>query len=105
MAKTIRDGALFSGTGLSGGISNPIHSAAGRLFALVISHAETTTQTVTLFDDTSGTAGNEIAQIHVNPGQSPTSINFNREHGIAFATGLYLVATNCDVLIWSLDYG
>ena len=105
MAKHIHDGVLFSGTGLTGSHSATLHSAAGRLLALVISHAQTSTCTVTFYNATAATAGTEIAAFHVNPGQSPFHIRLPRDEGIPFTTALFIVATNCDVLIWSVDYG
>ena len=106
MAKTIRTGAFLPASGGSGGISNPVHSNAGVVLALLISHTNaSTTQSITLYDDTTGTSGNEIAVIDVRPGQSPTYIQFPRNAGIPFSTGLYINAGSCNVLVWSVDYG
>lgn len=107
MAKTIRTGALWSGPGLSGGLANPIHSNAGRLIAVVVSHAQATVQTVTFYDATSvpAPADNEILVLHVDPTQSPYSLRFSRDDAIAFTTGLCVAGANCDVHIWSVDYG
>lgn len=107
MAKTIRDGTLVSGSGLGGGASNPLHSHAGRLLAFLISHDQTTVQTVTFFDATSlPAAGSELAQVHVAPQQVPFCTRFPREAGIPFSTGLCVDAGSyCEVLVWSIDYG
>jgi hypothetical protein len=104
MAKTIRHGALVT-SNYSGGISNTVHSNAGRLIAVLISNPETTNQTVLFYDDTSGSAGNEIAAFHISPEASPFYVRFPREAAMEFATGLYCNAGNCDVHVWSIDYG
>jgi hypothetical protein len=107
MAKTILDGTLVSGSGLGGGASNPLHSHAGRLIAFLISHDQTSTQTVTFYDATSlPAAGSELAQVHVGPEQVPCYVRFPREAAIPFSTGLSVDAgTHCEVLVWSIDYG
>ena len=107
MAKTIHNGALFSGSGLGGGASNPLHSHAGRLIAFLITHDQVTVQTVTFYDATSlPAAGSELAQIHVDPNQVPFYVRFPRDASVAFTTGLCVDAgANCEVLIWSVDYG
>jgi hypothetical protein len=105
MSKTVRDGALFSGKGLTGSISAQVHSHAGRLLGLVISHTETTAQSVIFYDSTTSTAGTEIAAFRVDPNQSPWALFLPRDAGIPFDTALYITASNCDVLIWSVDYG
>ena len=105
MAKTVRDGALFSGKGLTGSISAQVHSHAGRLLGLVISHTETSAQSVIFYDATAATGGTEIAAFRVNSDQSPFVLFLPSDAGIPFSTALYISATNCDVLIWSVDYG
>ena len=107
MAKTIRDGVLWSGPGLSGGIANPLHSNAGRILAVLVSHAQATVQTVTFYDGTSvpAPADDEILVLHVAPQQSPFYVRFPRDAAIPFTTGLCLAGANCDVHVWSIDYG
>jgi hypothetical protein len=105
MAKHIHDGVLFSGTGLTGSHAAILHTAAGRLLGLVISHAQTSTQTVLFYNAQAATAGTEIAAFRVDPNQSPFAVFFARDAAIAFGSALYITATNCDVLIWSVDYG
>ena len=53
MANTIHEGVLWSGPGLSGGMANPLHSNAGRIIAVLVSHTQTTAQTITFYADTS----------------------------------------------------
>jgi hypothetical protein len=107
MAKTIREGALWSGPGLSGGVANPLHSHAGRILAVLVSHAQTTIQTVTFYDGTTvpAPADDEILVLHVAPEQTPYYIRFPRDEAIPFTTGLCLAGANCDVHVWSIDYG
>lgn len=107
MAKTIYNGLLWSGPGLSGGASNPIHSHSGRILAVLVSHAETTAQTVTFYDGTSipEPADDEILVLHVAPEQSPYFLRFARDDAIPFTTGLCVAGSTCDVHIWSIDYG
>ena len=107
MAKTIHTGTLWSGPGLSGGASNPLHSHAGRILAVLVSHAETTTQTLTFYDATSlpSPLDNEVLVLHVAPEQCPYYLRFARDEGIPFTTGLHLAGANCDVHLWSVDYG
>ena len=105
MAKHIHDGVLFSGTSLTGSHAAILHSAAGRLLGLVISHAQVTTQTVILYDATAATAGTEIAAFRVGPNNTPFQMHLPRDAGIPFNTALFITAANCDVLVWSVDYG
>ena len=107
MAKTIHEGVLWSGPGLSGGASNPLHSHAGRVIAALVSHAQASVQTITFYDATSvpAPADDEILVLHVAPEQSPFYIRFPRDAAIPFTTGLSLAGANCDVHVWSVDYG
>ena len=107
MANTIYDGVLWSGPGLSGGASNPLHSNAGRIIAVLVSHTQTTTQTITFYDATSvpAPADDEILVLHVAPEQSPFYVRFPRDAAVPFTTGLSLAGANCDVHVWSIDYG
>jgi hypothetical protein len=107
MAKTIHEGTLWSGTGLTGGASNPLHSHAGRILAVLVSHAQTSIQTLTFYDATSlpAPADDEILVLHVAPEQVPYYIRFPRDAAIPFTTGLFLAGSTCDVHVWSIDYG
>ena len=107
MSKTIRQGILWSGPGLTGGLANPIHSNAGRILAVLVSHAEEAAQTITFYDATSvpNPADDEILVLHISEMQTPFYIRFPRDEAIPFTTGLSLAGANCDVHIWSIDYG
>ena len=107
MAKTIHTGVLWSGTGLSGGATNPLHSHAGRIIAVLVSHAQTSIQTLTFYDATSlpNPLDDEILVLHVAPEQVPYFIRFGRDDAIPFSTGLFLAGSTCDVHVWSVDYG
>ena len=100
MAKTIRTGTYLA----AGGSTATLHSAAGRLLAFLISHAQATVQTVTFYDNTAA-SGTVILAVNVDPTESPVFIRFGREAGIAFSTGLHVNQGNCDVSIWSVDHG
>ena len=107
-AHTIRYGDLWSGPGLSGGVSNPLHSYAGRILAVTVSHAETTAQTVTFYDATPtvpSPAADEILVLHVAPTKKPFTVRFPRDAAIPFTTGLCVTGTNCNVQVWSIDHG
>ncbi len=101
MAKTIRSGYLLK----AGAGSSTVHSAAGRLLAFLITHAQGTVQAVTFYDDTAATAGTEIAVICVDPTETPIYIEFERNAGIPFDTGLHIQPGNCNVNVWSVDHG
>ena len=100
MAKTIRNGYYLA----SGGSTVTVHSNAGLLVALLISTAQSTVQTITLYDNTAA-SGTVIAQLSVQPSNTPVHITFPRERGIPFSTGLHINQGNCDVHVWSVDYG
>jgi hypothetical protein len=105
MAKTIHNGAYLYAAGGAGGISNPVHAAAGRLIALLISHAQSTVQSVIFYDDTAATGGTEILVVNVAPEASPFYVQFPRDAAIPFDTGLHIAQGNCDVAVWSVDHG
>ena len=100
MAKTIRTGYYLA----AGGSSATVHSAAGRLLAFLVSHAQGTVQTVTFYDNTAA-SGIVILAVNVDPTESPAFIAFDRNAGIEFSTGLHVAQGNCDVAVWSVDHG
>lgn len=100
MAKTIRQGYFLN----SGGSTQTLHSAAGRLLAVFVSHAQTTVQTVVFYDNTAA-SGTMIFRINLDPTNSPVYIEFPRDQAIAFSTGLHVDQGNCNVNVWSIDYG
>lgn len=104
MAKTILYGGFKSAGGTGGGLTNPLHSAAGRIWAFLVSHANSSVQTVTFYDSLTA-SGTVILTINVDPTQCPFYVNFGREFGIPFATGLSIAQGQCDIAIWSIDHG
>ena len=100
MAKTIRTGYYLA----AGGSTATLHSAAGRLLAFLISHAQATVQTVTFYDNTAA-SGTVILAVHIDPTESPAYIRFDRENGIPFSTGLHVNQGNCAISVWSVDHG
>jgi hypothetical protein len=78
-------------------------SGPGLLHALLISHAQTAVQTVTLYDATEAPNGQILAVIHVHPHQSPAWVPFSgpgSQSALAFRAGLVIAAGSCDVLAW-----
>lgn len=105
MAKTILNGGFVSAT-YAGALSNPLHSAPGRLIAFLISHTQATVQTV-IFYDCTGTpgSGDEFLVVHVAPEQSPYYVEFARDAAIPFSTGLRVSSSYCEIAVWSVDHG
>jgi len=74
-------------------------TGGGKLLGFLVSHAETTAQTVTFYDATSApSAGNELLIVNIAPEQSPYYIWFRRP--VLFTTGLAATYTNCDLHTW-----
>lgn len=78
-----------------------VHTGAGILLGLLISHAQSTTQTVTLYDNTSA-SGTVLLAVDVAPEASPAHLVFPRDNAPDFATGLHVVPGNCKVAVWGL---
>jgi hypothetical protein len=98
MAKTVLSGAIAGG---SFALTGP-----GKLLAVLLSHAETSTQTVTFYDDTSAPSpGNEILVVHVAPEHCPCYLTLPRDLPLQFSTGLSLDPGLCDVHLWAVGYG
>jgi hypothetical protein len=104
MSKTILNGGFKSAGGTGGGLSNPLHSAAGRLIAFLVSHAQSTVQTVTFYDSLTS-SGTVILTINVDPAQCPYYVRFDRNAAIPFSTGLSIAQGQCDIAVWSIDNG
>ena len=105
MSKTILNGGYKSAGGTGGTLSNPLHSNAGRLMAILISHAQSTVQTVTFYDSLTESSGDEFLGISVPPESGPFYVRFDRQNAIPFGTGLCVHQGNCHVAVWSVDYG
>ena len=101
MAKTMREGYFLA----SGASSATLHSNAGRILGVLISSPLTTTITVTFYDATAATPGTEILVLDLYPTQTPHLIMFNQNNAIPFSTGLHVDPSNCNVNVWSIDYG
>lgn len=101
MAKTILSGYYLQ----AGAAAATVHTAAGRILAVLVSHAQAAVQTVTFYNDTAATVGKEILALNVDPNQCPYYIELSRHAGIEFDTALHIVQGNCDVSIWSVDHG
>jgi len=101
MAKTILDGRYLA----AGGAAATLHTTAGRLLAVLISHAQATVQTVTFYNASAATGGTEILALSVYPTRSPYFLHLDLNAGIPFDTALHVVQGNCHVAIWSVDHG
>ena len=101
MAKTIYDGTYLAA---GAGAASTVHSAAGRLLGIFISHAQAGVQTVTFYDNTAA-SGTVIMKLNVDPTRCPYYVQFPRNAGIAFNTGLHVVNGWCNMNVWSLDHG
>ena len=103
MSREIYHGRYVAG----GGGAVTLHTGAGRLFALLLSHNQTSAQTVTLYDNTAA-SGTVLAQMHLHPQQSPTYLRLGaapgREEGLQFSHGLTVDPGTCDVMLWLAAY-
>ena len=78
-----------------------IHTGKGAVIMLVVSHAESTSQTVTLYDSLTA-SGSTLAVFKVAPEASPHQIIYPAPYFIRFNTGLTVEPGNCTVLITSV---
>ena len=101
MSKTILSGSYLA----SGGASQTLHSAPGRLLGFLVSHSLAAAQIVQFYDATAATAGTQILVLSVQPAQSPYFVMFPRDQAIPFTTGLHVANGSCDLNVWSVDYG
>ena len=90
---TMYDGSRATGANLITG--------SGLLLALLISHRETTTQVVTLYDNTAA-SGTIIAAINVAPEATPFFLRLHRNEAWAFTTGLSADYPNCELNVWAV---
>ena len=80
-----------------------IITGAGVLRGFLVSTAQTTPQTVTLYDNTAA-SGTILAVVYLNPAQSPFFLMLDRHDRLAFATGLSYAGANCELLIWAVKH-
>jgi hypothetical protein len=80
------------------GSSSTIHTGAGRLLGYLISHSETTTQSVSFYDNTTA-RGTILHKVNVAAEQSPFFVRF--EDAFYFNTGLTVNPGNCEVSVWA----
>jgi hypothetical protein len=101
MAKVVRDGFRVVGQAAN------LHSGAGRLIGYLISHDESTPQTV-IFYDATVVGGTVLHVVNVSPERSPFFVRFGEppgsDEGIPFSTGLSVNAGNCEVAVWSIGF-
>lgn len=88
---------IFSGKGgFVGAETITIHTGKGALIGLVVSHAEESTQVVTIYDSLSA-SGSIMLRLRVHPTRSPFYVWFPSKYRPRYHTGLTVAAGNCDV--------
>lgn len=75
-----------------------LHSGSGKVISLIINHAESSTQSVTLYDSLTA-AGTVLASFQVSPEASPSQIVFPTPFYLNFTVGLTVEPGNCSVVI------
>ncbi|MGD8466366.1 MAG: hypothetical protein PVI09_21115 [Anaerolineae bacterium] len=83
--------------------SATVHSGAGVLRGYLISHSETTIQTVTFYDNTAA-SGTVLLIVKVAPEQVPLRHMFGRDDVLSFSTGLSVDVGNCDICVWAVGF-
>ena len=78
-----------------------IHAGKGAVISLIISHSETSAQTVTLYDNVIA-SGTILGSFKCSPEASPRQIIFPPDYYMRFETGLTVEPGNCTVLISSI---
>ena len=81
-----------------------LHSVPGWIRTIIVNGDSTTVGQVTIYDNTAA-SGTVIMKLNVDPAQCPYYVEFPRNAGIAFSTGMHVVNGWCDMNLWSLDYG
>lgn len=86
------------------GSSSTIHTGAGRLLGYLISHTESSTQTVIFYDNTAA-SGTILHKVNVASERCPVFVRFEDPAGkinaLAFNTGLTVNPGNCEVSVWA----
>lgn len=80
-----------------------LHTGSGRLAGLILSHGESSAQSVAVYDAVSSSDAGKVilAVITVAPGASPATLYFEPDY--PFSRGLVIVPGNCKVQV--LSYG
>lgn len=78
-----------------------LHSGKGAVIALIISHSESTAQTVTIYDNLVA-SGTILASFKIAPEASPQQITFPAPYYLRFTTGLTVSPGNCTVIVQSV---
>ena len=78
-----------------------IHTGAGRLGGLIVSHDESTAQEITVYDGVSSADVNKVKLVglKIAPEASPAPVYF--EPPCSFSRGLVIVPGNCYVCVLS----
>jgi hypothetical protein len=75
-----------------------VYPGKGVLIAMLISHSESTTQTVSLYDN-NDPSGDVLLAIKVVVGQSPYYLEFPARYPLVFMNGLAVDPGLCDVQV------
>jgi hypothetical protein len=75
-----------------------VASGAGRIRQVVVSHGESTAQTVTLYDGLNA-AANVLCVLKIASGSSPDVLAFPKDLELCFRYGLFVDPGLCEVLI------
>lgn len=86
------------GGGFVGAETKTVHAGKGAVVGLVVSHEESTTQTVTVYDSLEA-SGLVLMRLKVHAERSPFYIVFPSKYRPRFNTGLTVAAGNCDVVV------
>lgn len=95
----------------AGGGAVTLHTGSGRVLAYLISHAQATAQTVTVYDNTAA-SGTILNRIHIAPEQCPIYIRFSqtsedqeKAYTVPFTTGLTVnPGMFCDIHVSFVGY-
>lgn len=85
-------------SGYVSGSARCVYPGKGVLVALMISHSESTTQTVSLYDN-NDPSGDVLLAIKVAAGQSPYYLEFPARYPMVFMTGLAIDPGLCQVQV------
>jgi hypothetical protein len=80
------------------GAARAVHTGSGYLAAVIVSHAESATQTVTFFDG-HDTGGDVILVLQVASQRSPMYLAFSSRYPVRFDHGLTVDPGNCEVFV------
>jgi hypothetical protein len=96
---------IYSGTAAATGA---FAVGSGRIRALLVSHAETSAQTVTFYDtaDYDTDPGTVVLELKLPAAIAPVYLRFPQGDDVRFADGLHVIgADNCALALWATVNG